>query len=197
MFWKVSPLPGTTSPTGRQRLEPRAPSAAQCVAQPVNSWEAACFSSEKKPRAGRGKPGGNVLTCSLFTKFWDWENLSKQLLPKFPISQSKADLLQQEIPTNQSLLSCHIAASISLPASQPRGQQYQISYMRNASKPQSTVNCLPQGCSVTCAILAHPLHSGDFRQPGAHMDFTPMSCFSATTQEAAQSFGEGRGDQSV
>lgn len=114
------------------------------------------FSSEnRQPRAGREKPGGHVLTCSVFRKFWDWENLSKQLLPKLPISQSKTDLLlQQEMPTNYLLLSCHIAAAISLPASQPRGQLYQISYMRNASKPASMANRRPQGCSVTCAIPA-------------------------------------------
>lgn len=56
----------------------------------------------ESPRAGRVKPEGNVLTHKVH-----WEKHPKQLLSKFTTSAKLMFPLQQEIPTNHWLLSCH------------------------------------------------------------------------------------------
>lgn len=152
---------------------------------PSGKWCVRHFSSEKrKPRAGRGKPGGDVLTSSLFRKFTGKSipksfSLNSQSARAKPISPSsrKSPPAICSSPATPRL-------SSGSPATQPRGQQYQLSYMRNTSpKPPSMVNHASlQDCGFPSAILVCPLCSGDFQQPGDHMDFTPTSCFSKTTR---------------
>ena len=178
-------------------------SAAQCVARLVSGWEAARRTLQLRGEKAQGSEGEAWKQCSnpLLVQEVHWEKHPKQLLLKVPINRSKADLpLQQEIPTNYLLLSCHLAAFIRFTCFSAQRTAVSVQLrekhitnnhpVRRTAPPRKTAVSLVPSWSVLSAQETFSSQEITWTSP-------PRPASLKQLGNQLKSFGRGEGDQSV
>lgn len=155
-------------------------------------------SEKRKPRAGRRKAGGDVLTCSSFSKF-----TGKSIPSLSQDSQSiRAKLISpssRKSPPTICSFPATLRLSSGLPASQPRGQQYQFSYVRNITKNHPVRRTMPPHKTVVSLVPSWSVPSAHETFSSQEITWTspPRPASLKQLSNQLKSLGRGEGDQSV
>lgn len=147
---------------------------------------------QRREEEVQGQKGDVWRQCSNLLLLWEvyLEKHPKQL-PKLPINQSKADLLQQEIPTSYLLLSCHTAAVLRPPCPSAQATAVSVQQSETSPKPIQFSCTSPPDCGFTRVSPVCPLHSDLNSQ---EITWASPSCpASLKLSKSAQIFGKGRG----
>lgn len=170
-------------------------SAVQCVG--CGEWlEVAHQTLQRREQEAQRQKGDVWRQCSNLLLLWEvyLEKHPKQL-PKLPINQCKADLLQQEIPISYLLSPATLQLFSGCPAPLLRGQQYQFSNQKHPQNLSRTAVPHHQTVVHSCfPSLPSPLRSSAARRSHG---LPPHALLLKNSVNQLKFSGRGEGSQSV